>query len=340
MALVGLAMVVVLGVLGFARMVRHVLHEGSGRTHADAGSRLEEVIVEEGSAGDKLVVIDIEGVIYGGAKLGGSAPDLVESVREQLKRAEKDEAVKGILLRIDSPGGEVLAADDIYRQLENFQERTGKPVVASMGSVAASGGYYVAAPCRWIVANALTITGSIGVIMHGYNYRGLMDKVGVQPEVYKSGRFKDMMSGEKRPEEILPEEKEMVQSLINETFERFKTVVAEGRRKTQSQRGSEGRTLTTEWEKFADGRVFSGQQAHAWGFVDELGDFRTAVKRAEALAKIEDARLIRYEEPFELGNLLRLFAKSDARGLKLDLGLDFPPIRTGRLYYLFLPGAR
>src|SRR5581483_9776541 len=129
----------------------------------------------------------------------------------------------------DSPGGEVLAADEISRAVSEFQDKSAKPVIVSMGSLAASGGYYVSAPCEWIVANELTITGSIGVIMHGYNYRGLLDKIGVRPEVFKSGKYKDMLSGSKSPEEITPEEKQMVQALINETYGKFKSVVAEGR---------------------------------------------------------------------------------------------------------------
>lgn len=261
-------------------------------------------------------------------------------VREQLRRAEQDPAVKAVVLRIDSPGGEVLAADDIYRGIAEFQQRSGKPVIASMGSVAASGGYYVAAPCRWIVANPLTITGSIGVIMHGYNYRNLMNKIGVRPEVYKSGRFKDMLSGDKEDEEILPEERQMVQALVDETFGRFKEVVATGRQGPQRLPGDEGRALASNWQEYVDGRVFSGRQAHDWGFVDELGDFQTAVKRAKALAQIDRAQLIRYEQPFELGSLFRLLLQSETRAVKLDMGIDFPPLQAGRLYFLFLPGIR
>jgi len=304
----------------------------------EAVIRLEEVVIEDQGGAAKLAVVDIEGIIFGGL-LGGGAAGIVEMVREQLKRAEKDEDVKAVLLRIDSPGGEVLAADEIFRRIEEFQQRSGKPVIASLGSVAASGGYYVAAPCRWIVANPLTITGSIGVIMHGYNYRGLMNKVGVRPEVYKSGRFKDMLSGDKAEEEILPEERRMVQALVDETFLRFKQIVAEGRQRSNRLSQDEGRSLAKNWEEYVDGRVFSGRQAHEWGFVDELGDFQAAVKRAKTLARIDRAKLIRYEQPFELGSFLRLLARSEARGVKVDLGIDFPPLRAGRLYFLFLPGG-
>src|SRR5690606_37432008 len=123
-----------------------------------------------------------------------------EVIRAQLRRASWDDDVKAVLLKVDSPGGEVLASDEIARALEDFQKRAQKPVIVSMGSLAASGGYYVAAPCQWIVANELTITGSIGVIMQGFNYHGLMDKVGLRRGVYKSGEFKDMLSGARDPE--------------------------------------------------------------------------------------------------------------------------------------------
>src|SRR6185436_19433065 len=105
----------------------------------------------------------------------------------------------------------------IYRAVADFQEHHKKPVVASMSGLAASGGYYVSAPCQWIVANELTITGSIGVILSSFNYRGLMDKVGVQPVVFKSGKFKDMLRGSKKPEEVDPAEQKMIQDMVMET---------------------------------------------------------------------------------------------------------------------------
>src|SRR5271155_3607422 len=127
-------------------------------------------------------------------------------------------------------------------------EKCSKPVVVSMGSLAASGGYYVSAPCQWIVANELTITGSIGVIMHGLNYRGLLDKIGVRPETFKSGKYKDMMSPTKSQDEITPEEQQMVQNLINETFGKFKSVVADGRRAAYQSNEHQGKMLSADWE--------------------------------------------------------------------------------------------
>src|SRR5690349_4540116 len=177
-----------------------------------AGPKLEEVLTEDNDANNKIAVIEVEGIITGRAiDQGGFS--IVELLKAQLKRAEEDDRVKGVILKVDSPGGEVLASDDISHEIEDFQDRSHKPVVASMGSLAASGGYYISSPCRWIVANDLTITGSIGVIMSSWNYRHLMDKVGLVPQVYKSGKFKDMLSGSREPDPVTPEEKAMLQSL-------------------------------------------------------------------------------------------------------------------------------
>lgn len=302
-----------------------------------AGAQLREVTLEPAAGKEKIAVIDVQGIIVGGYVSVGEY-NLPTAVEQQLKRAGRDRHVKAVLLRINSPGGEVLAADEVARVLGEFQEKSGKPVVAVMEGMAASGGYYVAAPCRWIVANPLTLTGSIGVIMHGYNYRGLMDKVGVRPQVYKSGRFKNMLSGDRTEEEILPEERQMVQDLIDETFARFKQVIARGRELAASKNDGAGRSLAPDWETFADGRVLSGKQAHDVGFVDELGSFHVAVARARKLAGIEEASLVQYRYPLDFFNLFRLLGQAQSRSLKIDLGWDLPRLEAGRLYFLFLPG--
>jgi len=176
--------------------------------------KLEEIQVENNGASDKILVADVTGIISSLA-LERSGVNMVRWMDEQLKQAAEDFQIKAVILKVDSPGGEVLASDQIYETILKFQEETGKPVIASMAGLAASGGYYVSAPCRWIVAHPLTITGSIGVIMHGYNYRNLMEKVGVEPNVFKSGRFKDMLSGEKFPDDVSQEEKAMVQEMVD-----------------------------------------------------------------------------------------------------------------------------
>lgn len=302
------------------------------------GPHFQELVLEDNDARDKFAVISLTGVISG-QSFDSSGYNLVSFIEDQLELCAKDDRVRAVLLKVDSPGGEVLASDEIYRLLERFQDVTGKPVVASMGSLAASGGYYISAPCRWIVANELTITGSIGVIMSGYNWRGLMDKVGLEPMVFKSGDLKDMLSPSKRPEEVSAEEKALVQGMVDETFERFKTVVREGRAQAALRNGTDGQTLVEGWEEFADGRIISGKEAHRLGFVDELGNFETAVERALELTGLPAANLVAYRQPFRLGMLFRLLGESEARAtqthtVKLDLGLDLPRLEVGRLYFL------
>lgn len=333
-------LLIALGVSLFGNLVlslRGVARGGSGTGgHAHhAGEHLLETVIEDNDASDKIAVISVDGVISSGA-VDPSGATLVDLMHDQLERASADKHVKAVVLKVDSPGGEVLASDEIYKLLQDFQSGDdGKPVVASMGNLAASGGYYISAPCRWIVANELTMTGSIGVIMHGYNWRGLLDKLGVRPQVFKSGKFKDMLSPDKSPEEESAEEKAMIQGMVLETFEKFKSVVAEGRKNAAEQNQDEGRPLAADWETMADGRILSGKTAYEKGFVDELGNFDVAVARAMKLAGIEDANLVAYRMPFSMANLLGFFGKSDARGIKVDLGLDTPKqLLPGRLYYV------
>ncbi len=203
-----------------------------------------------------------------------------------------------------------------------------------MGSLAASGGYYVSAPCQWIVANELTITGSIGVIMSTWNYRGLMNKVGLQPFTFKSGKFKDMLSGSREPTDISPEEIAMVDKLIKETYDKFKSVVAEGRGRAHEKNKDEGQPLARDWEDYADGRVLSGKEAQHLGFVDELGDFDDAADRAKEIAGVSEANLVEYQVRYDLSDFFRMFGKTDAHGVKVDLGVELPKIEAGRLYFL------
>ena len=326
-----LILLVLLGLSALLNMSHIVNSFASASRDHFGGPQLEEITLEDNDAHDKIAVVSVEGIIASGADNGY---DLVEIVKEQLQRADEDKKVKAVVLKVNSPGGEVLASDEIYRLIADFQENSEKPVVCSMGSLAASGGYYISAPCRWIVANELTLTGSIGVIMHGFNYRGLMDKVGLRREVYKSGKFKDMLSPDRSDAEIPPEERKMVQDLIDETYGKFKSVVAEGRAAAHKLNGKEGRALIENWADSADGRVVSGKEALRLGLVDELGNFDVAVDKALELAGLDAANLIEYEPKHDLADLFRMFAKSDARAIKLDLGINLPKLQAGYLYFL------
>ena len=326
---------VVLGFVLFAKSDVNWTHHHS--TQSPGAAELHEVVVRESSSHDKVAVISLEGVISGQV-LSDVGSSLVELVGDQLERAAV-EGVSAVILKVDSPGGEVLASDEIYRLIQDFQEGHDIPVVASMGSLAASGGYYVSAPCRWIVANELTMTGSIGVIFHSYNYRGLMDKVGVRPDITKSGKLKDMMSGEKLPEEELPEERAILQSMIDESFAKFKDIIRTGRNRAdelnQSEGVTDGRKLAPNWTAFADGRILSGQQALNLGLVDELGNFEVAFDRALKLVHLEDAKLVAYQPQFRFPGFLSLLGQARSSSVKVDLGLPLQSrLPEGRLYFM------
>jgi protease-4 len=317
--------------LNFGLLIGDAFPLPSAVTHAGA-PKLQEVVVEDNDARDKIAVIEVEGIIT--SQLLDGRHNMVDVIEAKLHRAGKDSHVVAVLLKVDSPGGEVLASDDIYRKIQEFQAEYDIPVITSMGGLAASGGYYVAAPSDWIVASDLTITGSIGVILSTWNYRGLMDKVGLLPQTYKSGRHKDMLSGSRDPEEIPEEERRMMQTLIDEVYTKFRKIVEEGRTTAFTNSGGQGRPLAEDWAEYADGRVLSGSEAYKVGFVDEIGTFDDAIDRAIDKAGVADANVVRYEHIPNISSLLRLFGKSEAPSLKIDLGLELPKLEPGRMYFL------
>lgn len=345
LVLLGLCMLVILS--QFAGGMMHVRTGGAVSSARLAGPRLDEAILEDNSSSTKIAVIEVNGVITS-SPIDQQGYSMVDIIKAELDRARDDRRVKAVILKIDSPGGEVLASDEISDAIKNFQagkksngqdeqRSKAKPVIVSMGNLAASGGYYISAPCRYIVANKMTITGSIGVIMHGWNYRGLIDKIGVTPEVYKSGKFKDMLSGSREPSEIPPEERAMVQGLIDEVYGQFKQVVADGRKSAFEKNKEDGRALADDWANYADGRVLSGPEALKLGFVDKLGNFQTAVDSAKTIAGISEANVVKYQERYDLSDFFHMFGsegKSEARTLKVDLGFDAPKLQEGHLYFL------
>ena len=334
----------------FTQFISHAFgsgfSRGSFRTSMarEVGPRLEECLLKDNDARSKIAVVTVDGIITDNAR-NQAGNSMVDVIKAQLDRAKDDDRVKAVILKVDSPGGEVMASDEISKAIADFQKddpvepgkpgKRGKPVVCSMGSLAASGGYYISVPSRWIVANDLTITGSIGVLLHTWNYRGLMDKVGLAPVTYKSGKFKDMLSGERSTNEIPAEERLMVQSLIDETYAKFTNVVCVGRSQAHKQNQKEGKALVTDWGKYADGRVLSGSEAFKYGFVDELGNFDDAVKTTKKIAGITRANLIEYRERYDISEFLHLFGQNDsAHNIKLDLGVEMPKLQAGQLYFL------
>jgi len=296
-----------------------------------------EVTLRNGLMDKRIAVIDITGVITSYGPSG-----MVGSIKKQLELAGKDPGVKAVVLRIDSPGGEVMASDEIARAIRQFEQddEIGKPVIASMGGMAASGGYYIAAPCRIIFANELTITGSIGVIMQSVNFHGLMDKIGIEPVTFKSGPNKDMLSVFNSPDTVTEEQRDILQGFITQTYDAFIEVVENGRAKKGNRTETDARELVRDWKVYADGRILTGKDAHKHGMVDKLGNFDDAVKFTEQYLGIEEgkARLIRNEPPLSLGNFFGLLGQakelSKPNTVKVDIGLDMPQLRPGVPYYL------
>lgn len=217
--------------------------------------------------GGAVGVVEVKGVIVDG----------LETI-EQLHDFRDNDSIKAIVLRIDSPGGVVAPSQEIYEEVKKISAK--KKVVVSMGSVAASGGYYVAAPASEIYANPGTITGSIGVIMRFSNIEGLMDKVGLKAYTVKSGPFKDIASPT-RP--MTEEDRKVMQAVIDSIHAQFIKAVSEGRKLPEEK-----------VREIADGRIFSGEQALKLGLVDKLGGLEDAVKRAGILGGLGDEPTVVY----------------------------------------------
>ena len=240
---------------------------------------------------DAVAVVRVEGVIVSGKEADWSLSTTdnaySDSIVERLERADQDPSVKAIVLRVNSPGGGVVATDEIYSALTEIE----KPLVVSMGEMAASGGYYVSCAAEEILANPATLTGSIGVISTVPNFEELLDKVGIEMLVIKSGTMKDELSPYRQPTE---EEIAHWQGIIDEAYEQFLGVVVEGR----DLHPDEAREL-------ADGRVYTGRQALELGLVDQLGNLPEAVELAAELGGIEGKpRVIEYQRTPSLMEML------------------------------------
>ncbi len=222
--------------------------------------------------GDRIAVIPVEGVIGG---------DMAKAVNRHLKQYGNDSRVKAIILRVDSPGGGVSASQEIYREVKRVKEDKKKKIVVSMGTVAASGGYYIACPADKIFANPGTVTGSIGVIAEWINYKDLVEWAKVKPVVFKSGEFKDTGSPTR---DLTEREKQYFQGMINELYGQFVGAVTDGRKG----RGSEGGELNEERVKaLADGRVYTGEGALRSGLIDSLGNYEDALKETAKMVGIK-----------------------------------------------------
>jgi len=292
--------------------------------------RTQSIFTERFISGDrdsknKIALIRVDGIISSSSESHVGYEGMVGDIKEQLRVALDDESVKAIILRVDSPGGEVLASDEIYRAVKEASQKggdEGKLVICSMGSLAASGGFYAAMGADYIIADELTITGSIGVIMQTLNYKDLFGKIGLKSIVFKSGKFKDILNGGREPTQ---EEMDLVQKLIMETYDKFVGIVAKERKLDENELRNE----------IADGRILSGKQALEAKLVDRTGNLDDAIEEAMNRENLEDARVVDYVVPFSLRNLFGFFAESRVQKIQLELPQTLD-LQHGKLYFLSL----
>ena len=291
-----------------------------GSAAGTSASETRQVTLVKGEADQKIAVVAINGVI---------SDTSAEQFRRLIHAVEQDAKVKALVLSIDSPGGAVTAADEMYHQVQRFKTiRPGVPVIVSMGSVAASGGYYLACAGDYLFAERSTLTGNIGVLMPRYNFSGLMNKWGVEETtLHATGAdFKNagsMFSPEK------PADVAYMQSLIDQAFEQFKSVIRAGR----------GQKLNKPLDQIANGMVYMGGTALKLGLIDEVGYTEAAYAHAAKQAGLTNMTIVRYEQTPSLFQLLTArspLAAPQSRELHLHIDHDLLDVlATPRLMYLW-----
>lgn len=296
---------------------------------AQSTEPLKEFVIQ-GNGDGKLALIHLSGFLETQPKQGilRAKPSQVQELTSMLRLAEKDEQVKGVVIAIDSPGGTTTASDILYHEIADFKRRTGKKVVAAMMDVAASGGYYAALPADWILAHPTTITGSVGVIFLRPKVQGLFDKIGVEVEISKSGRDKDMGSPF-RP--TTPEEEALLQAIIDDFAGRFHMLVARHRKLTPAN-----------METVKTARVFTAKQAKAVGLIDQVGYIQDAfAKSIEISGLSKNAQVVAYrrdtypdDNPY---NTMTATGVGKLNLLGVDTGLLMPP-KAG-FYYVWPQGV-
>jgi len=273
--------------LGFAFLLMTMNKESSTEL-LPAKAWKEQVI--SGSGSDRILIVHITGIIGNGSSSNLFSDELNHTeLLSQLRQAAQDPFIKAVVLRVDSPGGGVVASNEIHQAITKIRDAE-KKIVVSMGTMAASGGYYVSTPADKIYANPDTLTGSLGVIITSVNYQETFEKVGLRQVVYKSGKFKDILSPAR---ESTAEEQQIIQSFIDEAYQGFVDVIAEGRDIPRK-----------EVLDLADGRIYSGRQALKLGLVDEMGGLEEAIEGAKELAGLSDGLVVRYHMSNSFSDLL------------------------------------
>jgi protease-4 len=253
---------------------------------------------------------------------------MVARLREELQKASQDKKVKGVILRLNTPGGTVTASDIIYQEITRFKRKRNLPVVACMMELATSGGYYVSIAADTIVAHPTSVTGSLGAIAIKFNAQGLMEKIGIEDETITAGDKKDLFSP-LRP--LTEEERVIIQDMLNEFHQRFISLIAENRK-----------TLSLEQVKtLADGRVYTADQALKNGLVDQIGYLEDAIELMKRKAGLDQAKVVMYHRPYSYkNNIYSQLSGSDFKNLNL-VNLDLSSLVDGagglRFMYMWLP---
>jgi protease IV len=309
-----------LGLIGLAILAVFLILAAGGPT-------APPVYVEEYVAGDgpyTIAAVPVEGTIApADDTLGGTQPTATpEGLADALRQAGQDTSVVAVVIEVNSPGGGVTASDEMHQSILDFKKNTGKPVVVSMGDTAASGGYYISTAADRIVANETTLTGSLGVIFEITNFAEAADKYGIKQVVIKSGKYKDMGSAFR---EMTPEERDILQSFVDDLYAQFVDVISEGRDIPKDR-----------VREIADGRVYSGLQAKKLGLIDSFGGLDEASAIAGNLAGTSDTTVVRYvQQPSFTDTLLARLAleKPQAEQIMDAAGLNLEP----KPYYLYRP---
>lgn len=288
-----------------------------------------------GTSGAKVAQIDVRGLIADEERsaLFGNGANPVDELVSRLQKAAQDPDVRAVVLRINSPGGTVAASESMYREVRRFRESTGKPVVVSMGELAASGGFYLAMAGDLVIAQPSTITGSIGVIIPTINVSEGLNSIGIHARSVKSGKNKDLANP---LEPVRDEQYAVLQHMVDQFYAEFRALVLE-------RRAAAHHDLTARADELMDGRVFTGREAAEIGLVDATGDLRDAFERAKRLAGLERARLVKYHSD---GRRPRS-AYADADTPPASVSLNLVNIEAlsglvggtagGRAYYLWMP---
>jgi len=306
------ALLFCLAIIGFETM--YIMFEGISLASNDADQGIQEKHVSHSHrANNKIALITVDGVIMEGDGF----------VKKQIDRVKKDKNVKAVVLRVNSPGGTVTGSDFIHHHLVRLRDENKIPIVVSMGSMAASGGYYVAMAVgdreNSIYAEPTTTTGSIGVIIPHYDITELMEKYGIKNDSIASHPRKQMLS---MTRELSPENRKIIEEYLHETFLRFKDIVRQGRPALAED--------DVRLSELATGEIFTATQAHRHGLVDSIGFVEDAIDRAIELAKLdkEDVQVVRFAEPMSFFNLVSSQSRGNWNHKSL---LEFT---TPRAYYL------